>query len=122
MTSIKIYTNDGEGHYWRGFDPEHAELTMVMSTEISDFPGINPKDVKIVDRVLHYVFEETNIGTTSNLAVAWRRKLLRSLSKGDVVVVGETAFACASVGWDKITTDELNGAIIWDDELGRCPV
>jgi hypothetical protein len=30
---------------------------------------------------------------------------------GDVVVLGETAWACASVGWTPISTDELRAAL-----------
>jgi hypothetical protein len=62
--------------------------------------------------VLEDAFREFNIGGFENpdtLAHAYRRAGKtpgelgnRSLSVGDVVVVGEDAFVCASLGWVKV--------------------
>lgn len=115
--TVKVYLNDGEDHFW-GFDPEKAELTMVMSFDLDLQGALNEM---YMHQILEMCFEEFNVGETSAIAKRWRAKLLRSLSKGDVVVVGESAFVCDSVGWKTLTTDELNGAIIWDDEKNCCP-
>ncbi|UOW93377.1 hypothetical protein SEA_LABELLE_51 [Mycobacterium phage Labelle] len=113
---IKIYLNDGEDHFF-GFHNKFAnrpELTMVHSLETTDdFDGVLTEE-KIFE-ILAWVFYEFNIGESQH-AKAYRAKLLRSLSVGDVVVVGETAWACESIGWKRLTTDELQAAIIWDDE------
>ncbi|QXN74357.1 hypothetical protein SEA_CAFASSO_142 [Gordonia phage Cafasso] len=36
------------------------------------------------------------------LAVGYRERELRSLSVGDVVVIGETAWACDRIGWKHV--------------------
>jgi len=120
---VKIYLNDGEDHFF-GFKNDFAnnpELTMVHEFEISETEmdwiyKRYSKDFAI--NVLEYVFEQTNIGEESKLAKEYRAKGLRSLSVGDVVSVGETAFSCDSCGWSRITTEELENAIIWDDSIG----
>jgi hypothetical protein len=116
---IKIYLNDGEDHFF-GFVNDFAnnpELTMVYSFDISEmFPGV----LADVPAVLAWCFQEFNVGEGKH-AQEYRSRWLRSLSVGDVVVVGETAWACGHVGWTKITTEQLNNAIIWDDEVNGCP-
>jgi hypothetical protein len=39
----------------------------------------------------------------ADLARAYYQRELRSLSKGDIVVVGEVPLAVASAGWDRVT-------------------
>jgi hypothetical protein len=119
---VKIYLNDGEDHFF-GFKNQFAnnpELTMVHEFEISqtEMDWIYKRFSKdFVINVLEYVFEETNVGEESKLAQDYRGKRLRSLSVGDVVTVGETAWSVDSIGWGKVTTEELNSAIIWDDTI-----
>ena len=115
---VKIYTNDGEDHFY-GFKNDWAnnpELTLVLHVHIGwedPFSGRFPFDL------LNHIYHETNVGE-SELAKWWRDKGLRSLSVGDVVVLGETgAFACENIGWKKITTEELENAIIADDTEGK---
>jgi hypothetical protein len=127
---IKIYLNDGEDHFF-GFKNDFAnspELTMVHEFEITETEMAfvncawynNSAPVQIM-RILEWIFEELNIGEKTDLAKQYRAKQLRSLSVGDVVAIGEMAFACESAGWEKITTEELNKAIIWDDTIGGLP-
>jgi hypothetical protein len=107
--TIKIYLNDGEDHFY-GFRNKFAnnpELTMVHAFELET-------PVPNVHAVLQWCFVEFNIGSGEH-AKAYREKMLRSLSVGDVVTVGESAWACESVSWVPITTEELNNAIIWQD-------
>jgi hypothetical protein len=74
---------------------------------------------KIIDgkpiAALETVFEQLNIGGDMVPAEPWttayRAAGNRSLSVGDVVVVGDAAFAVASFGWDRVTTAELQAAI-----------
>lgn len=111
---VKIYTNDGEDHFM-GFKNDFAnapELTLVHKFDYKAIQCI--ANGRFPFDVLEWVFEQTAIGETA-FAKEYRRKGLRSVSVGDVVVVGETAFACESVGWKKISTEELENAIIWDD-------
>lgn len=122
---IKIYLNDGEDHFF-GFENKFAnspELTMVHSFELSEtehaFVNGLPGEKGML-RILEWVFEEFNVGEGPQ-AKEYRAKMLRSVSVGDVVVIGEMAWACGSYGWDRITTEQLNNAIIWDDEIGGLP-
>ena len=110
---IKIYLNDGEDHFF-GFRNKFAnspELTMVYSFEVSEWPGVRPD----IHAALAWVFMEFNSGE-GKFANEYRAKRLRSLSVGDVVTIGETAWACESVGWSAVSSTDLNNAIIWDDE------
>jgi hypothetical protein len=121
---VKIYLNDGEDHFY-GFKNEFAnspELTMVHEFEITEteVAWIHGLKWHAVIRVLDWVFQELNVGE-GKIAKEYRAKCLRSLSVGDVVVVGETAWSVGSYGWDTITTEELNKAIIWDDKIGGLP-
>lgn len=119
---VKIYLNDGEDHFF-GFKNKFAnspELTMVHEFEITEteIAWVNsPLGHKAILSILDWIFQELNIGEESELATQYRAKRLRSLSVGDVVVLGELAFSCDSAGWGKVTTEELNSAIIWDDTI-----
>lgn len=56
-------------------------------------------DTVICDRA----FEWFNVGELTNPVVAeYRRAGNRSLSVGDVVVVDDRAYTCASFGWERI--------------------
>ncbi|GGS84816.1 hypothetical protein GCM10010156_49300 [Planobispora rosea] len=50
--------------------------------------------------VLEEAFEAFNVGE-GELAAAYRALGNRSLSVGDIVVIGEVAFACAPIGWER---------------------
>ena len=118
---VKIYTNDGEGHF-NGFDPEKAELTMVMSHNLACTDADLEFQPSGTLRLLDVIYKATNLRENpGEFTAEYNRRGLRSLSVGDVVVIGEQAWAVSGFGWKKITADQLNGAIIWDDELGRCP-
>ena len=61
---------------------------------------------------LEIVFEQLNIPHPQHAwAVDYHRAGHRNLSVGDVVVLGETAWACAEVGWTPISADELRTAL-----------
>jgi hypothetical protein len=61
---------------------------------------------------LETVFDQLNIDDPDQpWAICYRQAGHRSLSVGDVVVIGETAWACAPSGWDLLTADQLHDAI-----------
>lgn len=106
---IKIYLNDGEDHFmgFRNNFANNPELTLVHKFQV-EVPAPN------VHQILDWCFTEFNVGT-SGYAMAYRAKQLRSLSVGDVVTVGEGAWACEPAAWVPITTQELNNAVINED-------
>lgn len=73
-----------------GYDLEftcYAELD-------SNAPGLDRE-------LLEQLFEEFNVGETSQVARAYRAKGLRSLSVGDVIVLDdEVAWLCGKAGWE----------------------
>lgn len=122
---IKIYLNDGEDHFF-GFTNVFAnspELTMVHEFEITEteLAWVHTIQWHAMVRILDWVYQELNVGEDTKVAKDYRAKRLRSLSVGDVVVAGENAWAVAPCGWDMITTEQLNNAIIWDDSIGGLP-
>ncbi|RAV17491.1 hypothetical protein DQP57_00245 [Mycobacterium colombiense] len=63
-----------------------------------------------IEMLLKIVFSQLNKddpGTT--WAQEYRRNGNRSLSVGDVVVIGETAYACEPMGWKRVTLLTLVG-------------
>lgn len=65
-----------------------------------------------IKAALKVVFEQLNIDDpTTSWALEYRNCGLRSLSVGDVIVIGETAWACAPSGWDLLTAEQLHAAI-----------
>lgn len=51
--------------------------------------------------LLEAIFEEFNIGDH-------RGKECRSLSTGDIVMIGPRAYMCASVGWDELDMKKMS--------------
>ncbi|KMO69838.1 hypothetical protein [Mycolicibacterium chlorophenolicum] len=65
-----------------------------------------------VKTALETVFEQLNIDDPDQpWAIKYRLAAHRSLSVGDVVVIGETAWACAPSGWDLLTAEQLHDAL-----------
>ncbi|OBB87555.1 hypothetical protein [Mycolicibacterium peregrinum] len=61
---------------------------------------------------LETIFEELNIDEPTTMwAQQYHLTGHRSLSVGDVVRIGNTAWACASSGWNPLTADQLAAAI-----------
>ena len=80
-----------------GAEEQHP-LVLVFRYEL---PG-DQDDKEVLSRG----FETFNIGE-DELAQRYRARKLRSLSKGDVVVVHGQAYSCESVGWRARSQDEL---------------
>jgi hypothetical protein len=113
---VQVYLNEGEDNFL-GFHNKFANtpvLHRVAEFHMDDKltqpagPGASPD-------ALHIVWEQLNVGGDIVPAEPWtvqyRRDGNRSLSVGDVVVLGEIAYAVATFGWDRITTDELRAAL-----------
>jgi hypothetical protein len=69
-----------------------------------DTTGLDP--AKYALTAAEAAFERLNIDHPAG----WRH---RSMSVGDVVVVGETALRCAPIGWEPVPADVLAGLIGW---------
>lgn len=102
-----VYLNEGPGHF-DGFHAEPAELYAAGSFALT-LPDRPHQDD--VTAALNTVFRELNMDPTTEWAQQYRRAGHRSLSVGDVIVIGETAWACASFGWKLISADDLSDAI-----------
>jgi hypothetical protein len=123
----KVYLNEARGSFFgfktptdRGSLADDPELIMCMKFDVPDhFANVTPyMDIDYPDGLDH-VFKELNVDyPLTDWAKDYRERRLRSLSVGDVVVLGETAWAVESCGWRRITTDELQSAIIEEKEEG----
>ncbi len=90
----------------RGFDvAEPARLEAAASFTLPFDGRPTPEAVKAA---LETVFEQLNIGFDQPWSKDWTG---RCLSVGDVVVIGETAWAVAPRGWTALTADQLSDAI-----------
>ena len=108
MTNLTttVYLNQSPQHYC-GFDTT-AELQAVVTFTLT--MDCTPSTEHLTG-VLEHVFEQLNIDDPDqSWAQGYRRNGLRSLSVGDVVVLGETAWACAPSGWTHLTADQLQAA------------
>lgn len=114
-TTIKVFLNEGEDNFF-GFVNDFANAPALRLAAEFDLvlPSVRLIDGKPLD-VLERVFEQLNIGGDLVPAEPWtdayRAAGNRSLSVGDVVVVGEAAFAVGSYGWDAVPTGDLVAAI-----------
>ncbi|OSC20882.1 hypothetical protein B8W69_28790 [Mycobacterium vulneris] len=108
--STTVYLNQGVDHFL-GFDvhaPARLHQAARFDLEILD----QAPSAAAVPGALEIIFEQLNIARPQHpWALRYRLAGHRSLSVGDVVVLGETAWACASVGWTPISADQLRAAI-----------
>ncbi|GAB4973145.1 hypothetical protein MAHJHV61_39770 [Mycobacterium avium subsp. hominissuis] len=94
-----VYLNESPDHFF-GYKDGHL-LTKAASFDFDD--GVLSQSADGVASALHTIFRELNIDDpTAWWAVRYREDRHRSLSVGDVVVLGETAWAVASVGWEQV--------------------
>ncbi|MUL48394.1 hypothetical protein FZI85_27780 [Mycobacterium sp. CBMA293] len=100
-----VYLNTADQHL-RGFDvAEPARLEAAASFTLPFDGRPTPEAVKAA---LETVFDQLNIDFTQPWSKDWT---CRSLSVGDVVVIGETAWAVAPSGWTALSCDQLSDAI-----------
>lgn len=104
--TIRVYLNEGEDHYF-GFNPETAELRLAATWEHPlDGAGrpLSSKGEPLTGSgLLAEIYRQLNVGgdlvPATEYTERYRAGRNRSLSVGDVVVVGETAFAVARFGF-----------------------
>lgn len=107
--AVAVYLNDAPPAHSRGFDPATASLRRAAQFYVTLVAGAPAEYV--AEGVLETVFEQLNIDhPETTWALQWRLDRNRSLSVGDVVTVGETAWACAPLGWQRVTADQLRAA------------
>ncbi len=113
---IKVYLNEGEGRFmnfnsaFNGNPRLRLAAAFTIATEIP------------IPAVRELVFEQLNVGGDLVPAAPWTNRYRadrnRSLSVGDVVVLGEVAYGCASSGWEIVPTERLVEAIGNFNEAG----
>lgn len=97
-----VLLNESDGHFFTGYEPG-AALRQAAVFEL-DGTLIAPDGVGTPTRALEMVFEQLNIDApTAEWAQQYRADRNRSLSKGDVVLLGEVAYAVAGEGWTAVT-------------------
>lgn len=97
--TVKVYLNENlRDSFVRGYVPgDPLRLAASWEERFQRNPG----------EILEHVFDELNIDEpTESWAREYRANRNRSLSKGDVVVFGETAWACESVGWKQVAMSD----------------
>jgi hypothetical protein len=104
-----VYLNDGHLQML-GFGAHGpAQLRAAASFTLAAAGHPHPD---AVTAALETVFAQLNIDHPDQpWALKYRLAGHRSLSVGDVVVIGETAWACAPSGWDLLTADQLHDAL-----------
>lgn len=120
-TTTQVFLNtsrDGYAGFVNDYSPPSVRLALKF--ELPD--TITHQYVQGMPvHALEHVFQQLN-GVVPAAYYGWtmqyRHNGNRSLSVGDVVVVGETAFAVEDDGWLRITTDQLLDAILSDRMVG----
>ena len=109
-----VYLNDADASFL-GFNraaPAHLRAAATFNLPI---PTDTRPQQTALNAALEHIFDELNCEPTTTWATGWRHAGHRSLSVGDVVVIGETAWAVASIGWNPISGDDLSAAIAHND-------
>lgn len=99
----KIYLNESRDSF-SGYDPENAELHLAQKVELPD--GIPSH------HTLEFLFEQLNVGTELKWVKEYRKNGNRSLSVGDVVLLGYSfqdpqAYAVGRWGWDEVSEQDF---------------
>ena len=105
-----VYLNDAHASFL-GFNRAAPARLRAAATFNLPIPTNTRPQQTAISAALEHIFDELNCEPTTTWATGWRHAGHRSLSVGDVVVIGETAWAVASIGWNPVPTDELTAAI-----------
>ena len=105
-----VYLNEASASFL-GFNRAAPARLRAAATFNLPIPTDTRPQQTAISAALEHIFDELNCEPTTTWATGWRHAGHRSLSVGDVVVIGETAWAVASVGWNPVSTDELTAAI-----------
>jgi len=95
---VTVYLNESRDHFY-GYQPGD-QLSAAATFELP--PSLlDARDGQYA--MLELVFHELNVDNpTEEWAQDYRARRNRSLSVGDVVLLGESAFAVAGSGWDNV--------------------
>ena len=96
--TVKVFLNQDFDCFLRGYAPgDPLVLAASWEEQYRRDPGV----------LLEHVFDQLNVDEPAEeWARDYRTRRNRSLSKGDVVVFGETAWSCESVGWKQIAMSD----------------
>ncbi|KQH76617.1 hypothetical protein AO501_10530 [Mycobacterium gordonae] len=111
MTILRttVYLNHAAGSSF-GFDQTIASLRMAESFDLELAEHLHSP--ALIEAAREIVFEQLNIDEPEHIwALRYRLAGHRSLSVGDVVVTGETAWAVESVGWKPVSADAMAAGI-----------
>jgi hypothetical protein len=122
--SVTVYLNEGPNMLWKYETGDKLELVLAFET---DMPVVD----RSVETLLEIIWEQLNFrgdlprapwarryfgwsedGSTRDMA-----KTHRSLSMGDVVTLGETAWSPISMGWTRVHLPALEGLGTLDFEI-----
>ena len=97
---VQVWLNEADGGLnFLGYKPDHP---LRLATEY--YIDAELLQDGTPHAVLNAAFEQLNIDNpTEAWAKEYRIDRNRSLSVGDVVMVGETAYACESIGWKAVS-------------------
>lgn len=95
-TSIRTYVNEGPGMMWKYEAGDKLVAGPVLELPASSDDLALAEDVWTIGN---------RMGADAN-GQRWP-STVRSLSMGDVIVIGETAYTAVTVGWEPIETDAL---------------
>ena len=106
LITAKVYLNEGTD-FFNNFNVDTAQLRLAATFDID--PSGDPKTD------LHDIYEQLNVGgdmvPAEEYTDRYRAAGNRSLSVGDVVILGEIGWTVAQYGWDTISTADLVKAI-----------
>ena len=93
-----VLLNESDGHFFAGYQPG-AALRQAAAFELD--PTLTaPAETGVPIRALEIVWHELNVDVpTAGWARRYRAERNRSLSVGDVVILGEAAYAVTAAGW-----------------------
>ena len=105
MVYVQVWLNQAEDgwNFWNGYRPGDK---MLLAAEYYRHTSLlpDPRDERSPDRILNEAWRELNIDDpTAEWAKEYRANGNRSLSVGDVVMVGEVAYAVAKMGWEQVS-------------------
>lgn len=87
---IVMYNQDSD--FWTGYT--------IGDVLVNKFTGTIEVDIHNCEEALEWLFSRYNVGSGVEDTAALAAE--RSLSVGDVVVLGEVAFACGRQGWTSV--------------------
>lgn len=99
---VQVWLNQSDGwNFWNGYTP--GDKMLLAAEYYADASMLPNHDESQPNAILNQAFRELNIDDpTTEWAQQYREDRHRSLSVGDVVVVGESAYACARMGWQPV--------------------